>query len=929
MNRNKGVYILNLEAKDLWLSNHYVEPDPQGYNIHTKTGEINYRKFDGMFDYSLDWIKLKKVYYSTYLRRSIVFTNKGKAYTDSVINVTFNYSVKEFNKEYYNPKEDENVVGKERPKAYIRAGYKYSNLDFNDCVCKVDGKLVGVICGVAVSSPLNYEELEGYFVYRDGCYHEVRNKTVVGVADLRKWMYEEGFICNGKKYVRFKRSNGSSRVGKCLFIDEALAERMFKWGCCGIDPTKLKEPDLAAFEAYIGLTLSSIIDTIEIYPENILVVDDYESSFQEKMIITREVDGWLSSKVEDTIVTNKIWDGQSLMDVSLFEGYEEHGMLLLRNRFFKSCCFNTNLQQWFSDNNITDVSQLNGFTLAERIEDIKLITTPSSIKYLKFGTLKAWLRKLNPTFGIVKYEKPTHYLDGKLVSTHYQLLNTLEMTEAETKELLQPTIDFLNLIDSNPAVLRHYIKLVSDTAKVSIGKDKNDVIISLLSITDKFAETKMYEDFKIDLMKSIKADARKGRVRVNGTYATMAGNPIEMLQFAIGKFDGKTQIGVGNIYSKNFAFNKTILGSRSPHVCASNIYLANNVYNAAIEKYLNLSCQIVVVNSIDEPLLDRFSGSDFDSDTCMLTDNEVLIKAARKNYDKFLVPMNRVQAKKVYREYCWQELADLDIKTSCNKIGEDINLAQILTTLFWDCIHSGQTFEDNLDLYCDIVSLDILSNIEIDKAKKEFVINTKAEIDKLRRKYLQRDSDGKTILPRFFGFIAKTKGYYDKERKKYTYHNSTMDYVERIMSRLRFKHRTSYLKISDLICPTDGEARASYEQRRLIFEAIDAARARIAVVRSYDSLTWTEKKEAYTDIFEERNNYINKFKLNINTMKLLVATMENKKYSKYRTALFYMVFNLKNKQFHDILLKSSTQISKVEPDNDGDIDIYGYKYRLI
>ena len=46
--------------------------------------------------------------------------------------------------------------------------------------------------------------------------------------------------------------------------------------------------DLAAYEAYIALTLSSIIDTIEINPENILVVDDFESVFKDRVIAVRE-----------------------------------------------------------------------------------------------------------------------------------------------------------------------------------------------------------------------------------------------------------------------------------------------------------------------------------------------------------------------------------------------------------------------------------------------------------------------------------------------------------------------------------------------------------------------------------------------------------------------------------------------------------------
>ena len=125
------------------------------------------------------------------------------------------------------------------------------------------------------------------------------------------------------------------------------------------------------------------------------------------------------SAPERVIITNSIWDGQSLMDKSLFGEYEQYGMVLLRNRFFKSCCFNTNIQEFFADHGITRLDQIRGFTLAKNIEDIKLITTPSSIKYLKFGRLRDWLRRTDPLFGVVKHEKKTHFFDGRMVSTHY------------------------------------------------------------------------------------------------------------------------------------------------------------------------------------------------------------------------------------------------------------------------------------------------------------------------------------------------------------------------------------------------------------------------------------------------------------------------------------------------------------------------------
>ena len=101
--------------------------------------------------------------------------------------------------------------------------------------------------------------------------------------------------------------------------------------------------------------------------------------------------------------------------------------MLLRNMFFKSCCFNCNLQEWFRDNGITRVDQLQGFTLAESIDEVKLITTPNSIKFLKFGSEEAWLNHIPHTFGIVKHEKKTHYFEGSSVQSHYQLLNTLQL----------------------------------------------------------------------------------------------------------------------------------------------------------------------------------------------------------------------------------------------------------------------------------------------------------------------------------------------------------------------------------------------------------------------------------------------------------------------------------------------------------------------
>ena len=649
---NKGIYIPSIDAKDIYLSTHYIEKNPEGYNLKLKDGQYNLRKFINSFDYSLDLIELLDVYYKKYRRNDFYFKVKKHKYTTNVINLTFKYSVKEWNQMNKN--------------TFVKFGYDYRNLVFEDCIAKNEnGEIVGIQISDKVLSPIS--ELPNCFCVEDveikdkkdkakikeiqKQYKKIKEpKTLKTNAELRKELYKHGFICNGAKYCRMKRSSGSSRVGKCLFINEPLFKPILKFSSGGIELKDGQEVDLAAYESYISLPSSSIIDTLPISAENILLIDDYESVFREDVIETHNENGWLTTSEKNCEISNSIWDGQSLIDVSLMGDYSCYGMVLLRNLMFKSCCFNCNIQQWFKDNNITDISQLNGKTRAKRIEDVKLITTPNSIKYLKFDTLDNWLDNLYPRFGVVKHDKKTHFFGGRLVQTHYQLINTLQLSKDEVQEFLQESLDFAQLLRDNPAVVRYYIKYPDIDEFEPMQKpmlDKNDVVYNLMCINDNFTKTKYYQEFLHDLLASYYKNLKNGHVYVNGNYSTLLGNPMEMLQQSIGVFNGESQIGVGNIHNIRFEYDKTLLGSRSPHVTMGNIWLANNKENKLIDCYFNLTEEIVCINSIGENVLQRLSGADFDSDTVLLTDNEILIRAAKRNYNVFKTPTSFVTAQKV------------------------------------------------------------------------------------------------------------------------------------------------------------------------------------------------------------------------------------------------------------------------------------------
>ena len=699
---NKSYRIMSLEAKDIFAAMHQVGKEDCEYGIRASDGSINLRKFSNAFDWSLDAIKLAEVYAKKVRRQDFAFKVGRYLNTKNVICVTFRYAYKELN-----------MGGKN---TYVRDGYTYRDCTFVDGVDVRDGKLIAIQTNIEVQEPVSQEILGDNFKFSDGFYEQVGNiKTLMDKAELRNYLYQNGFKCDGVEYVRYKRSSGSSRVGKCLFVNKLLADEMAAWDKCGLGIEEGQQLALASWEAYIALPISSIIDTIHIPLESILVIDDYESTFQEEVVSVEIENNHLVSARKKVDVTNSIWDGQSIMDKSLFGEYEDKGMLLLRNRFFKSCCFNANIQQWFADNGITSIEELNGFTLAADISQIKLITTPSSIKYAKFGTIEDWMKNVEPVFGVVKYEKKPRQFGGRLVQAHYQLFNTLQLSYEEMEQVLTPSLDYIGAIRRDPAVLRYAIQYPFDdgTGWYSSLDSKNEIVFRMLGINDKFAQTKMYYDFRDDLVKGEIRNLKKGHVLVNGNYSTLMGNGMEMLQASIGQFHGESIVGVGNIHSKRFAYGQTLLASRSPHVTVGNILLTKNVACEPYDTYFNMTDGIVCVNAINENIQQRLNGCDYDSDTMLITDDALLIEVARRHYDEFLVPTNMTSSVKTARYYTQDDKADLDVKTSVNKIGEIINLSQHLIRLMWDRISKGASVESCMELYCDICKLAVLSNVEI------------------------------------------------------------------------------------------------------------------------------------------------------------------------------------------------------------------------
>ena len=642
-------------------------------------------------------------------------------------------------------------------------------------------------------------------------------KTILNTKELRELFYKEGFDFEGKHYVRYKRSSGSSREGKCLFIESRLSRDMIPWSKCGLKADDKYNTDLVSFEAYQALSLSSVEQIIELDPHNILVVEDFDSVFKDNQSIGIDVvDGKLVARKDKTIeIRNSIWDGEGLLDESIFQqyGYENNGMVLLRNRFFKCCAFNTKLLQFLDEmvqnGTISSVSDLNGYTQAKSLKDIKLVITHSSLKYLKLSNkplaekINTWMDNVSSYFGVVKTDKPTHEFEGEMVDTSYQFINTIGMDKEQTEKIVKPYLNYRSLIRNDSDMFRFYTQMhkfekESEQIPQKGGTDRYldyrdmsfNVCQKLMNYNKAFERTKLYGAYVSKLMGRFRREAYLGRLLISGTNATLFGNGYELLLNIVNKFDKsnpQSLLKSGEIYCPHFKEDEEIVGARSPHITMGNLYLVKNKKYEEIDRYFNLTDEIVVVNAINENIQQKLNGADYDSDTMLLTNNKTIVTNVKKHYDEFKVPVCLAKSTNTTHKFTkanlYQELARIDIDISHNRIGEAVNLSQILNSVYWDKYNKGE-LDDLETIYETICKLAVVSGMEIDKAKRSYAFDVDYFLNETR-KYAYALTNGRK--PLFFYEVDKLSPYsYETKSGKrvsllkkdeYQHMETPMDYV--------------------------------------------------------------------------------------------------------------------------------------------------------
>ena len=661
---------------------------------------------------------------------------------------------------------------------------------------------------------------------------------------------------------------------------------MDKWSGCGLKA----QTDLASWESYKALSLSSIKGTITIPLDGILFVPDYKSIFTEEVVSVELKDGKLIAEQKQTEITNDIWDGESLLDESVFvNGYADKHMLLLRNKFFKSCAFRTKLQKWIKDKRITLADlKTRGFTLATDVSQIVMITTPNSLKYLKFAgglsekNIRKWTENVNDTFGVVKWDKSTRFFHGDMVQSSYQLLNTLGLDKAQVEKLLQPSFDYISLVRNDVEFMRYhftdaYVREKEEKEKkVPDGlAERAEVIFRLLFSCSFFDCTALYANFRDDVVSGLKTNLRRGHILLNGTNATLFGNGQELLKYIAGE-KVASELKKGQIRCARFENGAKLLCARSPHITMGNLYAVENNLDGDIWNYFDLGKNIVCVNAIGENIQQRLNGCDYDSDSMLITDDKLLVETAERYKEQFKVPVCGISSV----SKSGQTLAELDHDTSENKIGEIVNLSQKLNSIIWNEIHHGAPMEKILEIYNDVCKLAVLSGLEIDKAKRAYDnVNVGKELSALRKKYNRP-------APIFFKEIDE-KG----KENEYAFYDTAMDYIYQAVKKFNFqkgKRKTKdYMPISWVIGgKTTSDKATDYRHRDKIIEICEEYRTRIDHLYMELRIADEQEREViYDRIAEEkaeRDRQVSKWLTSENVLIFVVRHYEKNSPSDWR-----------------------------------------------
>lgn len=442
--------------------------------------------------------------------------------------------------------------------------------------------------------------------------------------DIRIEYYENGidieYIVKDKKgniknketihYKMLYRSAGKAKQGSVMFICDRLYKVAHDFIYMGIKLPLVNSPIVEA-SAYVSLIASSIVGQVRIEPENILVLKDVDSFFRREVtsIDIDENKHCYATRLQNYELKNTMFDGQALIDDSIFPSWGE-GYILLRHHMTKCAAFHTNIQQFFKDwygNEYDSAKIVDMWGNEHYAKDIKMITTDNACKFLKFGvSYEYWCKKVHENgcqFGIVKTAHKSKYGDVQRMS--YQMINTLDVDIMDS--VLAKSKDYVIQLKSDNEVFLQYLR---DNKNFS---NDYEVLVALCEQNSEFTRSDYFRSRKKKIIDGYVKNLKFGKVLQEGDNLVLVGSPYAMLLHSVGEDTEKDttfsqESDCIQCYTKRFDADEYLAGFRSPHNSKSNILALHNVGSEVLDRYFHIGEQCIAVNCNHTDLQDRANG---------------------------------------------------------------------------------------------------------------------------------------------------------------------------------------------------------------------------------------------------------------------------------------------------------------------------------
>lgn len=509
-------------------------------------------------------------------------------------------------------------------------------------------------------------------------------------------MFNCGFTINKIRYKRLLGTTGGVKNNTIVFVSEKCHSELDRR--INNDRDLSKELVPAKLEAYKALTCSSSIPVST--PKGILVIDDCELKFKEKVILLDDSGDTNSPKItiEDdydvSVIDNdgygiilphvmKRWSNELGLD------YLPSGMCI-RNSWIKGMVFPVD----FIDFNNTIVKK-DGIVEdvwgeEHNIKDIELVLTTSMLKlWSSYKSIKNYLDCCNKNgYGFSVTKVCPNELENERY-TNYQFIQTYNLSDSDIDELIEPTVrkykDVLGLDYAKSLIFLRGLNMKKGDYSCIDEDFIRALSIEKELINDTFVRNKIHKMLKrqIDL-------AKTGVLKVRGNYQIVSGDVYMFMEHMFG-LEKRGLLKSGENYSKYWNDKNVdkVVCFRAPMTSHNNIRLLNLKNTDEMQHWYKYMKTVILFGGWDTAT-HALNGMDKDADGVMTTDNKILVEKHRKELP--IICLQKSAEKKVATE---KDLYNANI----NGFGDDIGTT---TNYITSMINLLSNFEEGSKEYIEL-----------------------------------------------------------------------------------------------------------------------------------------------------------------------------------------------------------------------------------